>query len=81
MTQGVHKNMEKDNLPVLNIREERKYEQSHVAMILRVRTYFEEELRTGHRIKLKKLDDRTASETGVSTSIFWKIKTEEDVEN
>ena len=50
-------------------------------LILRVRSYLEQELRTVHRINLKKIVDRTASATGVPTSIVCKIKTEEDVEN
>ena len=81
MTRGVQQNMEEDDFPVPTIRKERKYDQSHAAMILRVRRYFEEELRTGHRINLKKIVDRTASATRVSASIVCKIKTEKDVEN
>ena len=72
---------EDDNFPVPTIRKERKYDQSHAAMILRVRRYFEQELRAGQRIKLKKIVNRTASATGVSESIVCKIKTEKDVEN
>ena len=45
--------MDEDNIPIPTIRKERKYDQSHAGMILRVRRYFEEELRRGHRINLK----------------------------
>ena len=73
--------MEEENLPVPTIRKQRKNDQSHAAMILRVRRYFEQELRTGHLIDQMKIVDRTASATGVSTSIVCKIKTDKDVEN
>ena len=47
--------MEEDNLPVPTIRKELKYDQSHDAMILLVRRYFEQELRTEHRTNLTKI--------------------------
>ena len=74
-------NMQEESFPVPTIRKERKYDQSHGAMILRMRKHFELELKTGHNINLKKIVDRTASATGVSKSIVRKIKTEKDEEN
>ena len=68
-------------LPGSTIRKERKYDQSHAAMILHVRRYFEQELSTGHRINLKKIVEQTAPATGASRSIVCKIKKEREVEN
>lgn len=73
--------MIEDNLPIPTILKERKYNLSNSAMVLRVKRYFEQELRTGHRIKLKKIFERTASAAGASKLIVCKIKTEKDVEN
>ena len=60
--------------------QKRKYDQSHAAIILRVRQYFEQELRAGKRQKLTHILDRTAA-TGVSRATICRIKTEEDPKN
>ena len=61
--------------------QKRKYDRSHAAIILRVRQYFEQELRAGKRHKLNHILDRTAAATGVPRATISRIKTEEDVEN
>ena len=50
-------------------------------MILRVRRYYEQELRTGHHINLEKIIECAASPTGVSGSTVCKIKTERNARN
>ena len=59
----------------------RKYDQSHAAIILRVRQHFEQELGGGKRHKLTHVLDRTAAATGVSRAMISRMRTEEDVQN
>ena len=46
--------MDEDNIPNPTIRNEQKYDQSNIEMILRVRKYFDEELRRYYRINLRR---------------------------
>ena len=59
----------------------RKYDQSYAAIILRIRQYFEQELRVRKRHMLTHIRDRTAAATRVSRAMISRIKTEGDVQN
>ena len=59
----------------------RKYDKSHVEIILLIRQFFEKERDTQKRIALNKVVERTAEATGASRNIISRIKTEEDVSN
>ena len=59
----------------------RKYDKSHVEIILRVRQYFEHEKTSNKHHKVSQVLERTAAATGASVSTVSLIRTEEDVEN
>ena len=54
----------------------KKYDQSHTAIILRVRQYFTQQLRAGKRHKLTQILNRTAVTTGFSRATISRKKNE-----
>lgn len=59
----------------------RVYNKSHAEIILRVRTYFEEEKKNPEKINVDQVVQRTADATGVHRDTVSKVKNKESVEN
>ena len=72
--------MDDDNYQSHVISKKRKYDRSHALMIWRVRQFFEHELKSRKRYKLKQVVDHAAAATGVSRTIVSKLKSADDVE-